>query len=344
MNDRIPFGSPLLLFLQQRCANFAARESRLLVRAYFSKAMRHLKQFSYIDAVARTGSIRRAAQSLAITSTALNRRIIAMEEDLGTPIFERTAKGVRLSVAGEIFIHHVRQQMSDLERVKSQIADLRGERRGRVSIACGQAVMQSFLPDIVSRYRAAHPYVDFSVNVCGRHEAAKRLKDFSADIGIVFEPELSTDISVSLKVPQTLFAMMSTEHPLACDEAITLSDCSQYPLALPSRRSGLRTLIETSAMHQSVDLWMALESDNMEFLLKGLADKRMIMFQISIASACNNMQQGIRAVSVSTRSMDKGSLVILQQKGRTLPVAASRFQAQLIEELSNKEYGCALEI
>ena len=67
----------------------------------------------FIDAVARAGSIRRAADELAITSTALNRRILSLEEELGSPIFERMARGVRLNTAGEIFIHHIRNQLSD---------------------------------------------------------------------------------------------------------------------------------------------------------------------------------------------------------------------------------------
>lgn len=295
--------------------------------------MRHLQQLIYIDAVARTGSIRRAAQSLAITSTALNRRILAVEEDLGTQIFERTGKGVRLSVAGEIFIHHVRQQMSDMERVKSQIADLHGQRRGRVSVACGQALMQCFLPDLVSRYRAEHPYVDFSVGVCGRHEASDRLLDFSADIAVIFEPDVTADVSVLAQVPQSVFAVMSAEHPLAGKEAITLSDCSQFPLAVPSRRSGLRALIEKAAIRQAVKLWVAVESDSQDFLLKGLSDQRMIGFQISIASAQSSLPPGLVSVKVVTRDLEQGALVVLQQKGRTLPVAAARFLTQLTDQL-----------
>ncbi|MFK7857269.1 MAG: LysR family transcriptional regulator [Granulosicoccus sp.] len=296
--------------------------------------MRHLQQLVYIDAVARTGSIRRAAQSLAITSTALNRRILAVEEDLGTPIFERTGKGVRLSVAGEIFIHHVRQQMSDMERVKSQIADLHGERRGLVSVACGQALMQSFLPGLVSGYRAEHPYVDFSVGVCGRDEASDRLLDFSADIAVVFEPDVTAEVSVVMKVPQAVYAVMSSEHPLARKGTVTLSDCSQYPLAVPSRRSGLRALIEKAAIRQSVKLWVAVESDSHDFLLKGLEDHQIIGFQISVATASGSMPDGIVAVRIGTRELADGSLVVLQQKGRTLPVAAARFLAQLIDQLT----------
>ncbi|MFK7997217.1 MAG: LysR family transcriptional regulator [Granulosicoccus sp.] len=298
--------------------------------------MRHLQQLIYIDAVARNGSIRRAAQSLAITSTALNRRILAVEEDLGTPIFERTGKGVRLSVAGEIFIHHVRQQMSDMERVKSQIADLHGERRGLVSVACGQALMQRFLPNLVTQYRAEHPYVDFSVRVCGRHEASDHLLDFSADLAVIFEPDITADISVLLQVPQSVYAVMSNEHPLALKKTLTLSDCSQYPLAVPSRRSGLRALIEKAAMRQAVKLWAAVESDSLDFLFKGLNDHRMIGFQISVGAAKSSMPEGVVAVRICTRDLAEGSLVVLQQKGRTLPVAAARFLAQLTDQLNRE--------
>lgn len=296
--------------------------------------MRHLQQLAYIDAVARTGSIRRAAQSLSITSTALNRRILSVEEDLGTPIFERTGKGVRLSVAGEVFIHHVRQQLADMEKVKSRIADLQGERRGIVSVACGQALMHGILPRLVSDYRSQHPFVDFRVTVCGRYEAADRLMDFSADLAVVFEPDISADMQVLLKVPQDVFAVVPRAHPLAEKSVLSLSDCAAFPLALPSRRSGLRALLETAAGKLGISLWVSLESDSMEFLNKEMADERLIRFQISAGAENLSLQAGQVAIRLSTRELDSGSLVVLQQKGRTLPVAAARFMDQLTAALA----------
>ena len=96
--------------------------------------MRHLLPFRYIDAIARAGSIRKAAETLAITPSALNRRLLAVEDELGVELFERMSNGVVLNVAGEILLEHIRNQISDMERVKSRIADLSGERRGSVSI------------------------------------------------------------------------------------------------------------------------------------------------------------------------------------------------------------------
>ena len=101
--------------------------------------MRHQLSLRYVDTVARIGSIRKAADQLAITSSALNRRIIGMEEDLGVPIFDRVPNGVRLNAAGEILVQHFRKQLAEMDRVKSQINDLQGERRGHVAVACSQA-------------------------------------------------------------------------------------------------------------------------------------------------------------------------------------------------------------
>ena len=125
--------------------------------------MRHLRIFEMIRHVARAGSIRRAAEDMNITSSALTRQIQRFEAEFGGPIFERLPKGVRLNPAGELLMQHIRTQVSDLERVRGQVADLSGERRGHVAIACSQAVNPIFLPREVARYRKAHPRVTFSI-------------------------------------------------------------------------------------------------------------------------------------------------------------------------------------
>lgn len=295
--------------------------------------MRYLQQLKYIDAVARVGSIRRAAETLAITSTALNRRILAAEEDLGTPIFERLPNGVRLSVAGELYIQHVRQQLSDMERVRSQIADLSGERRGHVSVVCGQALMLKFLPALVSRYRRDHPGVTFSARVGGRQDAAASLLDFSADMAVIFEPELLPGIQVMLEVPQQLQALMSEDHPLACEPEIRLSDCVQYALALPSHRAGIRHALDKAAARRSLTLPIQIESDSADFLLQSVRAEPMIAFQIPLSLTTDGPGDGLVAIPVNPHDIPPGKLQLLQQKGRNLPVAAARFASFITDAL-----------
>ncbi len=119
--------------------------------------MRHLRILQYVDEVARSGSIRRAADKLNITASALNRRIQDFEQELGTQVFERLPRGVRLNAAGELLIRHIRGQLADVGRLRSQIEDLSGFRRGTVSIACSHALAHDFLPREIAGYRRAFP-------------------------------------------------------------------------------------------------------------------------------------------------------------------------------------------
>src|SRR5689334_16391347 len=80
--------------------------------------------FRYVDAVARYGSIRKAAEALHVVSSALNRRILDLEAELGSPLFERLPRGVRPTAAGELFLDYVRRSMRDLEVVSAQIEEL----------------------------------------------------------------------------------------------------------------------------------------------------------------------------------------------------------------------------
>jgi len=303
------------------------------------ETMRHLLPLRYIDAVARAGSIRKAAEMLSITSTALNRRILAMEEELGVPIFERLPRGVRLSAAGEILLHHVRTQLSDMERVKSQIADLAGERRGHVSIACSQALLPRFLPEQIASYRKSHPAVTFSVYLRDRAAAEKALVDHSADLALVFEPVRLSDFQILLIVRQPVYAIMTTNHPLADQETVRLRDCLRFPIALPTMPYGVRELLETAVRRTSLKLQPVIESDNFEFLRYHALVEDIITFQIAIGLPADNDSQDFVARRIVERDVPSGVLYVGQLQGRILPMAAARFANQLLDAF-DKRFDC----
>ena len=66
--------------------------------------MKHLRVLNYVDEVARSGSIRKAADRLNVTASAVNRRIADLEDELGAALFDRQPRGVRLTAAGEVFL------------------------------------------------------------------------------------------------------------------------------------------------------------------------------------------------------------------------------------------------
>ena len=298
--------------------------------------MKHLLPLQYIDAVAKSGSIRKAAETLAITSTALNRRILAMEEEFGVQIFERLPRGVRLSAAGEILIHHIRVQLSDMERVKSQIADLAGERRGHISIACSQALLPYFLPEQISQYRKEHPAVTFSVYLRDRNAAEQALVDMSADLAIVFEPVKLSAFQNLLTVRQPVHAVMTNNHPLTDQNELRLRECLKYPLALPTEYYGVRQLLETAVRKTSLTLNQVIESDNFEFLRHHCLIENILTFQIPIGLPQKLEWPDAISRPINTKDVPQGLLYFGQLKGRTLPVAAARFAHQVLETFETR--------
>ncbi len=296
--------------------------------------MRYQLAMNYLDKVARVGSIRKAAEDLSITSSALNRRILALEEDLGVPIFDRTPNGVRLNAAGELYIHHVRTQLSDMERVRSQIHDLQGVRRGHVSIAASQALMPFILPRQINKYRAEHPQITFNIRVCTRYTAITELQSFNADIAVVFEPEMTPDFDAVYSMPQQLHVQYRHGHPLSELNDLRLRDCLQWPLALPTKNNGIRHLLDRSAITLSATPDVAIESDNTFLLQRVIESSDLVTF--SFSGGLPNHDQKTTLAHRPINSMDSapGMLCIGQLRGRHLSVAAAKFLQQLSSDLA----------
>lgn len=291
--------------------------------------MRNPVLYRYVDAVARTGSIRRAAEELSITPSALNRRILALEEELDVELFERLGRGVRLSTAGELVIHTFRRQLAEAEQLKSRIADLSGLRRGHVSIACSQALLPYFMPEHIHLYQKAFPDVTFQVRVKDGAEAAEALSNYEADFAIVFEAMRSADFETLIKAPQTIHAVMARDHPLAQKDRVKLSDCFYHDLALPPHSYAVRRLLEGYANRISMKLRPAVEADSYVFLRNFAARSHAIAFELEIGVPPSEIETSLVSLPVSVPNRYDGSLYVVQLRGRTLSVAASRFAQQI---------------
>jgi len=292
--------------------------------------VKHLRLLRYVDEVARMGSIRKAAERLNVTASALNRRIQDVEGELGTQIFERLPRGVRLNAAGELLIRHIRTQLADMDRVRSQIEDLSGFRRGTVAVACSQALAYHLLPAEVAAYRADHPLVEFDVKVHDHADALRALADFEVDLVLVFRPSLMADLQVLSAVQQRVVALMAATHPLAGKPVLRLRDCAGHPLALPDRSYGSRQLLEEAVARSSLRLERAVESNSFEFLRNYVRFGHAITFQIEAgAPEAFHERHGLVSRAIDERDIPPAKLVMGQLRGRPLSVAAAKFADQL---------------
>ena len=291
--------------------------------------MRHQLTLTHVDAIARHGSIRRAAEALAITPSALNRRLLALEDELGAPLFERRARGVRLSAAGELFVHHARQQMADMARVRATIEDMKGARRGHVAIALDRSLPPARLAALVAAHRREHPGVTFRLLPCDRGDAAALLGDYSADLAVVLEPENGGAFATLSTLAMRAMALVPGGHALEGRETLRLHDLLPHPVVLPPPGRSLRFLLDMAALRRDVALAPAIEADRfpaLEILREGGAigvDMRVDDDAPELAGEDHG--RAWRVVPFAAGDVPSAFLHLGQLRDRALSVPAARF-------------------
>lgn len=297
--------------------------------------MKHLEILRQIEQIAQAGSIRGAAETLHVTASALNRRVLAFEREFGSPIFERLPRGVRLNAAGELLVHHHRGVKAELARLRSQVAELAGARRGDVRVACTPALMPYFLPRMIARFRADAPGVTFTVQVRDRLMAERDLARFEIDLALVFEPLHVVDFEVIAAVPQVVCAVMARDHPLAAARGpVRLRDCLMHPHLAPTQEYGVWQLLDRATQHASIRPAPVLQVSSFEFMRRYVLAERLIGFQIAIGLDADDPDLAMRPLA--RRDLPPGRLFLGQMRGRTLPLPAARFATMVAQALAEE--------
>lgn len=296
--------------------------------------MRHLQIYRFISDVARWGSIRKSADHLHITPSALTRRIQDFEEELGTAVFERLPQGMRLTEAGELLLSHIRDQDADFERLRSQIAELAGIRRGHITVACAQAFLNSVLADEMATFRNKYPQVTFGVNIRDNVRGIQALIDYEADLALLIDPRPSADMQELMVKQQPLCAVMSHDHPLAQEENLSLAACCHYPLALPDPALAIRVRLNESRYQRELENAKVIESDSLEFLFSVITrhSRTMTFLPLSAIPGSNPL---ICAKPISPHDLKPLRIVLGKRMGRTLSPAAENFATQLGKQLTD---------
>jgi DNA-binding transcriptional LysR family regulator len=294
----------------------------------------HSRALKYLDEVTRTGSIRKAAASMHITASAINRRILLLEEQLGTAIYERHASGMRLTAAGEILIHHIRRTLQDMERASSEIEDLRGLRRGHVSIAVIEGAV-NLLSGAVSEFSKTYPRITFSITVAPSAIVPTLVASGEAHIGISFNSPVTQGVRRVASAEMGIGVVMRPDHPLAKKKSIRIVDCASYQVCLATTAISVATVVNQALSQKSIDIQPFIVCNATEALKALVRDGSGIMFKSVLG-----MEREIRKNELVYRPLAERlteSLLLIEQSGRKLPVVASKLQEYLKEALAAAE-------
>lgn len=202
----------------------------------------------YFDEAIRQGSIRKAADSLHVASSAVNRQLLQLEEEMGVPLFERLPRGIRPTAAGEVLLAYVRRWNREITALHREVGGLRGGVRGTIRIAASETFTEELLPMAMAKLQGLFPLVDFSLISGDNHRITSELFAKDADVVLAFDVSDNVRAHIVHQLSSPLGVICVPDHPLAQLPKVTLADCAPYPLVVPGRdwllHSGLSTLVQ----------------------------------------------------------------------------------------------------
>ena len=175
-------------------------------------------------AVAEYLNFRHAATALGVAQSSLSARVKALEEDLGVLLFERHARGVRLTEAGRHFVERVAAGVDQLDHAVKTAGMAAAGEFGRLRIGIHALIPQSFLADLIGQYRENHPGIEVEITEGTARDAVMQLRADRLDVAFVAgKPELP-DFHTRPIWTEPLMAVLSDGHRLAGQSVITWAD------------------------------------------------------------------------------------------------------------------------
>jgi DNA-binding transcriptional LysR family regulator len=282
--------------------------------------MLHARLLKYLDEVARSQSMRRAGERLNVAGSAINRQILALEEALGTKLFDRHPHKVVLTAAGEVLINHVRETLRGMDRSVEQIEALKGLQRGELTIGIASGLAGTLVPEIVQRVRHVFSNIKLSISVKSGPDIATELAAENLDIGLGFNlPTAGLQVWGSKAVP--IGAVMSPRHPLSGKASVSIAECAAYPLCVAQLPLTLRDRLDRAFELASVPLRPLVETDSIELMRCTALEAPFITF-LSPFDTYRERRAGL-LVHVSVRRVfaDPESLVLAGRKKGSSPLA-----------------------
>jgi DNA-binding transcriptional LysR family regulator len=214
--------------------------------------LRHLR---YFVAVAEKENVSRAALKLHVSQPALSRQIRDLEAELGFLLLERSAKSIRLTEAGRVFLIEARavlQRLADGVRAAREVADGSGE----LHVGYAPSLSARILPRTLRAFQAELPKVRVKLHDLSTEEMITGLREAGLQIAFVVRPPkaLLTGLRFEALTQDSLRLAVAPSHALARKRVVTLAEMAREPLIAYRRE-------DYPDYHQSLDALFALTKD-----------------------------------------------------------------------------------
>ena len=268
--------------------------------------------------VAVAGSFTRGAEGLNITQSAVSQAIKNLESRLGTALFLRDGRRIRLSREGEVLFYHISQGIKNFSNGERLIQEMMGFESGEVRIGVSDTICRYHLVPLFRDFAEAYPGIRIQVKNRTSTGILALLQSGSIDFGIVSLPSGSPGFRTEpFRRVRDLF-VASARYGELKDRSVPISELAAYPLLLLNSESTTRRLLDEFLHERGIEVVPSIELESVDLLeefakigfgiahveelsvQKALADKE--LFAVQVEPSLPERELGIVSLSESLPS------------------------------------------
>jgi len=286
-----------------------------------------LKDLHMLEAIARLGSMARAAEDLSISQPAISKAMADLEISLGVSLLHRSSRGVSITDCGRVLVRRSRAVFDEIRQGLVEIEHLSDPTRGEVRIGTGEA-MTAFVSTIVDRASRQYPRMSYHVSVHDVTTLLRGLRDRDLDLVIArWTPSNSErDLVAEILFRDRLHVMAGIDHALAKRRTqLTLAELANERWALPPHDSFLGKMVAQAFHAEGLDLPQAiLISISVQMRLNSLESGRFLTIHPNSLLRHSGNRGRFKALPVELHDV-AGPIASIRLRDRPVTGATKRF-------------------
>jgi DNA-binding transcriptional LysR family regulator len=190
--------------------------------------MLDVRRMRVLREVAQRGSFSAAAEALSFTQSAVSQQIAALEREAGTVLVQRSARGVRLTEAGEALVRHTDAILARLAEAEAELEAIAGLSGGRLRMASFESAGATLMPLAIAAFRERHPAVELSMSLLEPEDSIPRLRAGELDLAVTFTAPQGREGEDGLHyqhlIDDPMYLVLPRDHALANKRHLRLAD------------------------------------------------------------------------------------------------------------------------
>ena len=221
------------------------------------------RQLELFESVARNSSFTRAAEESYLTQPAVSTQIKQLEDEVGTPLFERLGKKIYLTEAGREMYEFSRSIAQKFSDVSNALDEMKGIKRGHLNISA-TSTAKYFAPYLLAAFCKQYSGITVNLDVTNRETLLHQLANNIPDMAIMGNPPEGMDLVASSFMSNPLVVIAPLDHPLAHGGRIPLQKLLKESFIVREQGSGTRNAIQKFLGQHSLTMSTTMEMSGNE--------------------------------------------------------------------------------